>query len=1557
MVVTVAKATSAEYYVGLGGVAAGQESYYLDAVTEGEPPGQWSGSGADRLGLSGEVDAEDMTAVFGEFVNPVTGEAIGSGRRAYRSVQDRLDAALTAEPAALPERVEELRRQIEGSAQTNTIGWDATFSVPKSVTVAHTAAHRAEVAAIRSGDVERAEQFAAIRTGIESAILEANAAMLDYAETIAVVRTGRHGGHSETARWEAAPGLVVASFFQHTNRNIDPQLHVHNPILNRAYSADGKARALDGQDLLAQQHALGAVADRVLEERLTGMGFQVELRPDGMARELTVVPTAIVELFSSRDQQVSAKVAELLPAAEEKAGRELTELEIYRLKKAATLSTRTAKSAHAHETREELLSRWWASTVASGSNLDQVGDDMVEHLQHRRAAEEAGTATAAAEWSATAIISEAVAACGQRKSAWRSSDLMLEIARRLPSLGGLDAKSTQQVLTGLVEQALAGDLVRQVAGRNIDDLAELLDSDPATASSAAAALAADPSTPPSARLYATTDTLLAEEALRRASIERGAHHLNAAAVNAWLDEHATTIGADQRAAVAGIAATDARLAVLVGPAGTGKSYAAGTFAHAWADLTTADGQPGRVVGLAVSQIATQVLRDDGIEDARNITQWLDVQDKLTAGSTHPADTAWTLRPTDVVMVDEASMVATADLHRIHTLTQHAGARLVLTGDPRQLGAVEAGGVMGLLDGHAETYTLADVRRFATDWEPAASLALRDGDPDALTEYDRHGRLLSHDTPDDAVTAAARAAVADRLDGRSVVVVTATNEQAAQVATTVRDQLIDLGLVEPDGVLLGLDGGTAGVGDLIAARRNNYALGVINRAQYKVTAVGEDGSLTVVPADHNQTDPTSAAPARELVLPASYVGEHVQLGYASTVHAAQGMTVDSAHLLTDGTMDAATLYVAMTRGRLTNTAHVSLNTPTTADTRPAATTAAGGQVRLEDATTRASARAVLEASLQRGQSNRAATVEAELDAARLSNMSVLAGRLEAVVRIACRERLDRHLDELTARGVLDPHARARLGADQGSEHLSRLLRAVEQTGQDPRQVLTDAITARSLSDADSVAQVLSHRITGGQPLPHPLLPEAQAAGNVSEREQGDVAGLVVPGDIAPALVEHVEHLQARVARRQDELGQQIAADPPAWALQAFGPVPTHAVDSTDSGDSSRGGGVAWDDSAWRAWVQRAGTVAAHREATGWAHEQQAISTMPGLAATEQRASYTAAWEALGRPEAALDETGMSEGRLRARVRAGQLERAWAPPHADAALRAAETERETARQGAAIARAHAEQAERAGDSDAVARHAADAAVHEGIVTVKDAAIPALQVAVQARSAWASSATVAFEVEQRGKVELERRGIRIGAEPDRIDTVAWLAADRAAREADDAHRPITELDLHDTTADEAAALIEQVPADELAHLPEATTGPDPWNHTSDADTADDAATPTGRAPNVDDTAIGNDRGEYGWGHSPAHAVLPADASAEQVEAGAALAALALRTVADRASQDAAHVEDADLDDTHHSSSDNSRAESDEQGRRRRDAADQQQAMTTRSAAREASADVADV
>jgi AAA domain len=379
----------------------------------------------------------------------------------------------------------------------------------------------------------------------------------------------------------------------------------------------------------------------------------------------------------------------------------------------------------------------------------------------------------------------------------------------------------------------------------------------------------------------------------------------------------------------------------------------------------------------------------------------------------------------------------------------AGARLVLTGDARQLGAVQAGGVLGLLDGHAETYTLADVRRFDATWEADASLALRDGNPTALAEYDRHGRLLGYQTTDEAPDAAAHAAVADRLDGRSVVVVTATNTEAASIAARIRASLVQLGHVDEGGVLLGRDGCTAGVGDLIACRRNDYDLGVTNRAHYRVTAVGDDGSPIVQPLIRPGGEPGT------LILPASYVAEDVQLGYASTAHAAQGLTVDAAHVVTDGSLDGAGLYVGLTRGRQRNTAHVA-TTPDAPELPPGLVVCAE----------RPSAHSVLEGCLEQDAESRAATVELEADLERRSPMATLAGQRETVVRQATRERMERHLDRLVEAGDLDQVIRARLCADQASEHLSRVLRAVEQAGGDPFGALCSAVTSRPLGDAHS-----------------------------------------------------------------------------------------------------------------------------------------------------------------------------------------------------------------------------------------------------------------------------------------------------------------------------------------------------------------------------------------------------------------------------------------------------------------------------------------------------------
>ena len=262
---------------------------------------------------------------------------------------------------------------------------------------------------------------------------------------------------------------------------------------------------------------------------------------------------------------------------------------------------------------------------------------------------------------------------------------------------------------------------------------------------------------------------------------------------------------------------------------------------------------------------------------------------------------------------------------------------------------------------------------------------------------------------------------------------------------------------------------AGIGDEVMTRQNDYDLGVVNRQRFRVIGTGEDGALSVHGADGQ---------VREL--PPSYAEEHVQLAYGSTVHAAQGATLDRGYLVTDGRSDAAALYVALTRGRERNTAFVALQ----------ATNADAADM-TEDAAPRPTARSVLEGGLERDDVSRA---RARRGRAGRRPRGVHAHRHrtdELYAEEALRARMEGDLDQLVADGVLSAEDRARLAADQSSEHLSRVLRAGEQAGLDPQQLLRDAIAARSLDDAQSLAQVLSHRITSAHDLttaqPHGTAP--------------------------------------------------------------------------------------------------------------------------------------------------------------------------------------------------------------------------------------------------------------------------------------------------------------------------------------------------------------------------------------------------------------------------------------------------------------------------------------
>ncbi|MGL5826628.1 MAG: MobF family relaxase [Nocardioides sp.] len=1154
-------------------------------------------------------------------------------------------------------------------------------------------------------------------TGVEEAVMEAAAAGLAYLESQAgFVRTGRHGATSHTGQWHEAKGFTVARFPQRTSRDLDPQLHVHQAVLNRVEGPDGQWLALDGRALHTARPAAAAISERVLESGLTDrFGIVWETREDGVGQRIVAIESDIEDLFSSRRQAITAATEKHLAAFEVAVGRPANKLERVRQAQRVTLTTRRGKTKQGESSAEQ-HQRWAAEASAEfAGGLARQGDALRQvpgvqrFLDGQPAAEQPAVVE---EFSPRTVIATALEACHgpDGKSTFTRHDLIRQISLALPPNLGASGDQAGALLERLADRAIAELEVVQVAGHVIGTPDQLRANDDASVS-----------IDPSAIRYATRGHLAAEFAALRLAGTRGRHCLDLSELDIWLDrtELGAALSPAQRAALVGVATSDAALVVLVGPAGTGKSYTAGVLDQAWRRHT----HTGRVVGVAITQAAADVLADDGVATSANVAAFLAAQNRIAAGRAQVYDESWRLTDRDLVLVDEASMLDTGSLTRLHEATEAAGARLVLMGDPAQLSAVGASGMMrAAVERDAETYTLTEVRRFTHAWEATASLAIREGDPDAVGEYDRHGRILDAGTEQSAVRDIARAAAADMLDGKEVVVVTATNDQAAAVNAAIRRHLVDAGRVaEEAGVLLGRDGTHAGVGDVVQARRIDHDLGLVNRENYTIRGITESGDLEVTPV----------RTGRPALMPAAYVAEDVTLAYASTAHGAQGRTVDVGHVLLSGHLDREGAYVGLSRGRESNTVWAVTHAPGFDPDQPQPT--ARGML----------ARALTARSDPIAQPAEAATVDvAAADEELRSHAGTLLDLIETETRIACRARLERQLDGLVADGLLTDDQRARLGAEQGTEHLSRLLRIREQAGDDPAEVLHAAINGRrDLGDARAISQVLAARIQNNQALTDPT----QDAG--------------VPRNIRVVEAERLSELGRLLDDRRTQLGEQLAAAPTDWVTNALG-APSEQPEARAD------------------WIQAAGTVAAHREATGWDHTEQPLGRCPGVHTPEKRASWHAAYGAAGQPEERRPEAEMPDGCLHVRVRAAERARAAEPPAVYEQQRAAHQAAERARRDAALAGVRGDQEK----ADQLAREADDHA----------AAAKRLDEATDTRVEYRLYSAETYAAGDAARDELLARGITPGQEPDRTTVAEWLYADREATAEEDRHRPVTETDL---------------------------------------------------------------------------------------------------------------------------------------------------------------------
>jgi ATP-dependent exoDNAse (exonuclease V) alpha subunit len=572
---------------------------------------------------------------------------------------------------------------------------------------------------------------------------------------------------------------------------------------------------------------------------------------------------------------VKRRVEEKLARFRADLEREPTRRELWRLEREAAVDSRPGKD-HAHSPGE--LHRDWQTRLRT---LGVEPEELVGGVTGRQR-----QSIGIDPETAAAMVDQALEALTERQSTWRPAELVRELAATVPT----DATVDPDQLTGFLQ-------------RLADDTAVTRCVDLSSPVAAGAELRRDgrPVTEAAVHRALTTEAILDEE-------ER---------LLEWAHERRRTIdtfGAPRPHAVGGLSAGQveacaavcglAALELIVGPAGTGKTTA---LAPAVDELHT----QGRVVfGVASTAAAAEVL-------ATETAMTADTLDKLLYEHTRPdrpPGLGFDLPAGSTVIADEAGTVSTPKLADLARLADEQSWRVVLVGDPRQFSAVGRGGMFAhLINTHGAT-ELDQVHRFANRWEREASLRLRNGDPGVLDEYHRRGRL--HDgTRPDMETSILDAWSQARGHGESVALMANTIETVTRLNRAAQQIRIGNHELDPTTPGLGVGGQRLLVGDEVVTRRNDRMLrtdrGVMvkNRDHWTIETIHDDRSVSL-------TGRTGT-----LQVPAHYVAEHVELGYAQTSHATQGRTVDTGLLLVDTPTDSRGVYTPMTRGRLGNHAYV------------------------------------------------------------------------------------------------------------------------------------------------------------------------------------------------------------------------------------------------------------------------------------------------------------------------------------------------------------------------------------------------------------------------------------------------------------------------------------------------------------------------------------------------------------------------------------------------------------------------------------------------------------
>jgi conjugative relaxase-like TrwC/TraI family protein len=694
-------------------------------------------------------------------------------------------------------------------------GYDLCFSAPKSVSA---------LWALGGPDIAAA---------ITAAHAAAVTAGLDYLDDHAAYSRVGRDGHRQVG----TGGFAAAVFDHRTSRAGDPQLHTHALVVNKLQCPDGEWRTIDGHEIYAHKKSAGVLYQAGLRSELTrrlGVGWDPVSR-DGQA-EIAGVPTGLITRWSTRTAQILADAAPVIAGYEAALGRPLTCAERTAVTKVAVIKTRPEKEP---VDIVGLVQRWHDEAAALGWTPDRLRAAVRPPPQLHVAS------------GVQRLVIDAVTAAGSRKAVFTRSDLVAQVAARIPTDAAVAAATIRAWVEQLTDQALQTPEAVELRPER---------DGPARASDAR---------------YASATTL-AQELEIVGFAERGRRAGVALCHPAVVLDACRAAGLDyaQAQAVNRITRSGDQVSVLVAPAGTGKTTTLAAAVAAW----HTSGVP--VIALAPSARAAKELAaatgpaDTVAKYRHQHQQW-------------PVDPRYQLGSGGVLIVDEASMLPTVDLHALTHDVDAAGGKLLLVGDPAQIGAVDAaGGMLAPLADRLAAPSLIHVHRMRHAWERAASLQLRAGNADTVAAYVDHDRIhpVGADTdPYDMVLADYQRLSAE---GGRVLLLARTHDDVDALNHRARQHAITTGQVCGAPLITTGDRDWR-VGDRLRASRNDRRI-----------PVG-------TPGDHLRNGDTFT------------VAQHATYGWASTIDAAQGATVDHSLTLARPGLDRTRLYVAMTRGRDTN----------------------------------------------------------------------------------------------------------------------------------------------------------------------------------------------------------------------------------------------------------------------------------------------------------------------------------------------------------------------------------------------------------------------------------------------------------------------------------------------------------------------------------------------------------------------------------------------------------------------------------------------------------------